>query len=113
MYYVDRDDVAAINIVARGVSAYEPAAVPAPCNGAGRRVAGDWEQYAPAQLVQTLLGAAVVSFPYTGEKGGGQKGSAKNPSHMMVDARLLDDRPDASNCTTGVGPPGETPEALC
>ena len=107
LYYVDRDDVAAINIVGRGVSAYEPAAVPAPYHGAGRRVAGDWEQYAPAQLVQTLLGAAVVWFPYTGEKGGGQKGSANNPSHMMEDARLLDDRPDVSNCATGIsGPPG-------
>ena len=115
LYYVDRDDVAAINIVGRGVSAYEPAAVPAPYHGAGRRVAGDWEQYAPAQLlVQTLLGAAVVWFPYTGEKGGGQKGSANIPSHMMGDARLLDDRPGASNCATGIlGPPGEIPEALC
>ena len=110
LYYVDRDSVAAINIVWRGVSAYEPAAGPEPhhADGSGRQVAGDWEQRAP-QLVQMLLGAAVVWFPYTGE-GRRPKGGAKNPPYDMAgDARPPDDRPDASNGLTGLGPPGETP----
>ena len=111
-YYVDRDDVAAINVVARGVSAYEPAAGPEPSYGGdGRWVAGDWEQCVP-QLVRMLLDAAVVWFPYTGE-GRRPKGDTKNPPHGMGDARSPDDRPDASNCATGIGPPGETPGALC
>ena len=112
LYYVDRDDVAATNIVVRGVSAYEPAAGPEPPHGGdGRQVAGDWEQCVP-RLVQRLLDAAVVWFPYCGE-GRRPKGDAKNPSYEMGDARSLDDRPDASNCTAGLGPPGETPGALC
>ena len=112
LYCVDRDDVAAVNIVARGVSAYEPAAGPAQDDCNGRRVAGDWEQRVP-QLVRMLLDAAVVWFPYCGE-GRRPKGDVKNPSyHMVGDARSLDDRLDASNCPAGVGPPGETPGALC
>ena len=112
LYYVDRDDVAAINILGRGVSAYEPAVGPEPDGDDGRRVAGDWEQCVP-QLVQTLLDAAVVWFPYTGE-GRRPKGDAKNPPyHTVGDARSPDDRPDASNGSTGIGPPGETPGALC
>ena len=112
LYYVDRDDVATINIVGRGVSAYEPAAVPGqPLQGnPGRRVAGDWEQGAP-QLVHMLLGAATIWFPYVGE-GRRPKGSAKNPL-CVGDARLLDDRLDASNGTTGVDPPGEVLGSLC
>ena len=112
LYYVDRDYVAAANIVVRGVSAYEPAAGPAQDDCNGRRVAGDWEQRVP-QLVQRLLDAAVVWFPYCGE-GRRPKGDAKNPApYMPGDARSLDDRLDASNCSTGLGPPGETPRALC
>ena len=112
LYYVDRDDVAAINIVGRGVSAYEPAAIPGqPMQGnPGRRVVGDWEQGAP-QLVHMLLGAAAIWFPYVGE-GRRPKGSAKNPP-CAGDARLLDDRLDVSNGTTGVGPPGEVLGGLC
>ena len=108
LYYADRDDVAAMNITCRGVSAYEPAAVP---GQPGRRVAGDWGQRAP-QLVQVLLGAAAVRFPYVGE-GRRPKGGAKNPPHMAGDARLPDDRPDASNGWAGVGPPDMRPGALC
>ena len=113
LYYVDRDSVAAINIVWRGVSAYEPAAGPGQSDDcSGRQVAGDWEQRAP-QLVRMLLGAVAVRFPHVVE-GRRPKGGAKNPPcHMAGDARSLDDRPDASNGTTGLGPPGETPEALC
>ncbi|MBI1658677.1 MAG: transposase [Thaumarchaeota archaeon] len=112
LYYADRDGVAAINILCRCCeSAYEPAAGPGEphCDDPGRRVAGDWEQRAQQkqQLVQTLLlGAAAVRFPHVGE-GQRPKGSAKNPSyHTVGDARLLDDRPDASNGSNGVGPPG-------
>ena len=68
-------------------------------------MAGDWEQCVP-QLVQILLGAAVVWFPYTGE-GQRPKGCAKNPPYDMVGrARLLDDHPNASNGMAGIGPGG-------
>ena len=112
LYYVDRDDVAAVNIVARGVSAYEPAAGPETPHGVnGRQVAGDWEQCVP-QLVQGLLDAVVVRFPHVVE-GRRPKGDAKNPPYTAGDARSLDDRLDASNGSAGLGPPGETPGALC
>ena len=113
LYYVDRDDVAGINILRRGVSAYEPAAGPAPLqDGAGRQVAGDWEQCVP-QLVQTLLDAAVVWMPYVGE-GRRPKGDAKKPApYEPADARFLDDRLDVSTNSAGIGPPGETPGVLC
>ena len=32
--------------------------------------------------------------------------------HVVGDTRSLDDHLDAFNCTTGVGPPEETPRAL-
>ena len=100
LYYVDRDDVAAINIVWRGIPYNEPAAGPGqPNHCSGRRVAGDWEQ-----CVQQLLDAAVVWFPYVGEWRR-PKGDAKNSLHVAGDARSLNDHLDASNCTTGVGPP--------
>ncbi len=113
LYYVDRDDVAGINILCRGVSAYEPAAGPAPLqDGDGRQVAGDWEQCVP-QLVQTLLDAAVVWMPYVGE-GRRPKGDAKKPAPCEpADARFLDDRLDVSTNSAGIGPPGETPGVLC
>ena len=113
LYYVDRDSVAAVNIAWRGASAYEPVAGPAQSEDcSGRQVAGDWEQCAP-QLVRMLLGAVAVRFPHVVE-GRRPKGGAKNPPCDMVrDALLPDDRLDASNCATGLGPPGEIPGALC
>ena len=105
--YVDRDDVASINILCRRISAHEPATDPAQ---AGRWVAGDWEQCVE-QLVKKLLNAAAVRFPYVGE-GRRPKGDANNPC-IMGDARSLDDRLDVSKCITGLGPPEEIPGALC
>ena len=103
LYHIDRDDVAAINIVWRGILKYcEPAA------DSNRRVAGDWEQ-----LVQRLLDHAVMWFPQDGE-GRQPKGEVKNLPYMVVgDAPSLADRLDVSNCASGIKPPEETPGALC
>ena len=86
--------------------AYEPAAVP---GRPGRRMAGDW-MYCVPQLVQRLLDAAVVWFPYTGD-GQRPKGGAKNPAHCPGRHTPLGDRPDASDCASGLSP--DTPAALC
>lgn len=112
LYYMDRDDVAAINIVWRGVSAYEPAAVPAPVDGcgAGRRVAGDREQ-GTTQLVQIPLGAATVRFPYVSE-GWRSNGSAKNTPHVTGDAQLLVDRPAHLFVWSALRCRGSTPRRL-
>ena len=89
------------------VSVYEPVAVPAQV---GRLVAGDWEQCVE-QLVKKLLDATTVWFPYLGE-GRRPKGDANNPC-ILGDARFLDDRLNVSKYITGLGPPEETPWALC
>ena len=103
LYHIDRDDVAAINIVWRGIlKYYEPAA------DSNQRVAGDWEQ-----CVQQLLDAAVLWFPQDGE-GRQPKGEVKNLPYMVVgDAPSLADRLDVSNCAAGIKSLEETPGALC
>ena len=102
LYHIDRDDVAAINIVWRGILYNEPAA------DSNRRVAGDWEQ-----LVHQLLDHAVMWFPQDGE-GRQPKGEVKNLPYMVVgDAPSLADRLDVSNCAAGIKSLEETPGALC
>lgn len=85
--------------------AYEPAAVP---GRPGRRMAGD-RRYCVPQLVQRLLGAAVVWFPYA--DGRQPKGGVKKPGALPGGRTLLDDRPDATGCASGLSP--DTPASLC
>ncbi len=99
LYHIDRDDVAAINIVRRGILKYcKPAA------DSNRWVAGDWEQ-----LVQPLLDHTVLWFPQDRE-GRHPKGEVMNS--MSDDLPSLDDHLDVSNCAAGVALPEETPVAL-
>ena len=98
---IDRDDVAAINIVWRGILYSKPAA------DSNRWVAGDWEQ-----LVQQLLDHTVLWFPQDCE-GRQPKGEVKNSLHAVGDAPSLDDCLDVSNRATDVRSLEKTPEALC
>ena len=101
LYHIDRDDVAAINIVWRGILKYcEPAA------DSNWWVAGDWEQ-----CVQRLLDATVLWFPQDGE-GRRPKGEVMNSLRVGDDLPSLDDHLDVSNCAAGVALPEETPVAL-
>ena len=97
LYHINRDDVAAINIVWRGILKYcEPVA------DSNRWVAGDWEQ-----CVQRLLDVIVLWFPQDGE-GRQPKGEVMNS--MSDDLPSLDYSLDVFNCATSAGPPGKTPE---
>ena len=86
LYHIDRDYVAAINIVWRGILYSKPAA------DSNRWVAGDWEQ-----LVQQLLDHTVLWFLQDGE-GRQPKGEVKNSLHVVGDTPSLGDRLDVSNC---------------
>ena len=102
LYHIDRDDVAVINIVWRGILYNEPAA------DSNRRVAGDW-----GQLVHQLLDHTVMWFPQDGE-GQQPKWEVKSLSYMVVeDASSLDDRLNVSNCAAGIKSLEGTPGALC
>ena len=88
----DRDDAAPINMLRRRLLLLD--GEPVAGSGDGPRVAGDWEQRVDG-LVNRLVGAACVRFPRVYGEGRRLKGSAKKPL-SGADARLLDDRLDAS-----------------
>ena len=92
LYLIDRDDAAPINMLRRRLllSDGEPVAG----SGDGPRVAGDWEQRVDG-LVNRLVGTVCVRFPRVYDEGRRLKWSAKKPLDG-ADARVLDDRPDAS-----------------
>ena len=92
LYLIDRDDAAPINMLRRRLLSSD--GEPVAGSGDGPRVAGDWEQRVDG-LVNRLVGAACVRFPRVYGEGRRLKGSAKKPL-SGADARLLDDRLDAS-----------------
>ena len=92
-----RDDTAPINTLRRRLLSLD--GEPVAGSGDGPRVAGDWEQRVDG-LVFRLVDAACARFPRVYGEGRRLKGSAKKPCGG-ADARLLDDRPDASkSCET-------------
>lgn len=94
LFFVDRDDVAAINVLIKFLTKREPA-----------WVVGDWEQ-----LAQQTLSLVGVPFPYVGE-GRQPKGEAASMSKGICDELpSLADRLDVSN-VSGVYARGTHPES--
>ncbi len=96
------DDAAPINLLRRRLLS-SPGCEPAAASGNGVGVAGDWEQRVDRPVFR-LVDAACVRFPHVYGEGRRLKGSANKPL-PGADARLLDDRPDASKYC-GTRPPG-------
>ena len=103
LYLIDRDDAAPINMLRRRLLS-SPDGEPVAGSGDGPRVAGDWEQRVDG-LVNRLVGTACVRFPHVYGEGRRLKGSAKKPL-PGADARVLDDRLDASKRYEATRPAG-------